>query len=369
MIQYIYQHELWPAFSWHTDRINPLLVNVRSRLGRILGRMEVLGFDLRNEAALGALTLEIIKSNEIEGDTLKTDEVRSSIARRLGLKIPGLVDSGRHVDGVVEMMLDATQKYDEPLTEDRLFGWHACMFPTGRSGMYKITVGGWRTGAMQVVSGGMGRENVHFEAPGPSALPQEMKLFLSWFNEISGIDPVVKAGIAHFWFVTVHPFEDGNGRIARAIADLQLARADGSPQRFYSMSAQIQKERNAYYDILETSQKASPDITRWLEWFLSCLQRALLATDDILATVLAKATFWHTHAQASLNARQNLMLNKMLDGFDGKVTAAKWGKITKCSHDTALRDIQQLITMNVLRKEEAGGRSTSYVIDHSSPHT
>ena len=327
-----------------------------------MGRMESLGFDLRSEAILDTLTLDITKSNEIEGELLNPQQVRSSLARRLGIEIAASIPSDRNVDGVVEMMLDATQKYKDPLTADRLFGWHSCMFPTGRSGMYKITVGNWRTDVMQVVSGGMGNEKVHFEAPAADTLEKEMQQFFDWFNSKTTIDPVLKAAVAHLWFVTVHPFEDGNGRIGRAILDMQLARADESHQRFYSLSAQIQKERNAYYDILELSQKGDMDITMWLEWFLKCLERALIATDDVLAAVLTKARFWELNRSTPLNARQTQMLNKMLDGFDGKVTAVKWGKIAKCSHDTALRDIQDLLDKKILAKEDAGGRSSSYTL-------
>ena len=364
MAEYIYQNYRWPDFHWDTERLSGILASVRNRQGRLVGRMESLGFNLRAEAILSTLTLDIIKSNEIEGEILNPEQVRSSLARRLGMEIAGLVPTDRHVDGVVEMMLDATQKFNVPLTEERLFGWHSCMFPTGRSGMYKINAGNWRKGPMYVVSGAMGREHIHYEAPGADQVEKEMNQFLKWFNEEMKIDPVLKAAIAHFWFVTIHPFEDGNGRIARAIADLQLARADESPQRFYSMSAQIQKERSTYYDILEATQKQTTDITNWLEWFLLCLDRSLTATDKILAAVLQKAKFWNLHAASGINPRQNLMLNKMLDGFDGKVTTAKWAKITKTSHDTALRDIQQLVDLEILVKENAGGRSSSYLLNH-----
>ncbi len=362
MNEYIYQNTNWPKFHWDSERLTSMLATVRNKQGRLMGRMESLGFDLKSEAILSTLTLDIIKSNEIEGAILNPQQVRSSLARRLGMEIGGLVPSDRNIDGVVEMMLDATQKYKDPLTGDRLFGWHTCMFPSGRSGMYKITVGNWRTDIMQVVSGGMGHEKIHFEAPAADTLEKEMKLFFDWFNSEMSFDPVLKAAIAHFWFVTIHPFEDGNGRIGRAILDMQLARADESHQRFYSMSAQIQKERNSYYDILELSQKGDLNITKWLEWFLQCLDRALNATDEILATVLTKAKFWELHAHSGFNTRQNLMLHKILDGFDGKTTTVKWAKIAKCSHDSALRDIQDLLDKEVLIKEDAGGRSTSYIL-------
>ncbi|KAB2879744.1 Fic family protein [bacterium] len=360
---YIHQRNDWPLFRWDSEKIAPLLALVRHKQGRILGRMESLGFGLRSEAVLQTLTLDILKSNEIEGELLNPEQVRSSIARRLGMDIAGLVPSDRHVEGVVEMMLDATQKFNAKLTKTRLFHWHASLFPTGRSGMAKITVGGWRTaekGPMQVVSGPMGREKVHFEAPEADLLTKEMAAFIAWFNSKETTDPVLKAAIAHFWFVTIHPFDDGNGRIARAIADLQLARADGNAQRFYSLSAQIQKERKSYYDILEQSQKGTLDITEWLGWFLHCLGRALDATEETLAAVMQKARFWEAHAATPINERQRLMLNRLLNGFTGKLTTSKWAKIAKCSTDTALRDITDLMEKGVLEKEEGGGRSTGY---------
>lgn len=360
MPTYIYQTADWPKFHWNIDKISTLLAAVRNKQGKLIGRMDSLGFGLKSEALLGTLTLDVLKSNEIEGEILNADQVRSSIARRLGMDIAGLVPADRHIEGVVEMMLDATQDYQEKLTEERLFGWHSCMFPSGRSGMYKISVGQWRSGVMQVVSGGMGREKVHFEAPPAENLKQEMKAFIEWFNGKMDIDPVLKAAIAHFWFVTIHPFDDGNGRIARAIADLQLARADESSQRFYSMSAQIQKERNSYYNVLEKLQKGTLDITEWLEWFLNCLDRSITASEELTGSVMNKTHFWETFSNAGLNARQNLMLNKLLDGFVGKLTTSKWAKIAKCSQDTALRDIQDLIDKDILVKEDSGGRSTSY---------
>jgi len=326
--------------------------------------MEALGFNLRREATLQTLTLEVLKSSEIEGELLNPDQVRSSIARRLGMDVAGLVPADRHVEGIVEMMVDATQNYKKDLTLTRFFDWHAAMFPTGRSGMQKIVVGKWRNNSnddpMQVVSGAIGRERVHFEAPSSERLKHEMKMFIDWFNRTTDIDPVLKAGIAHFWFVTIHPFDDGNGRIARAVADMQLARSDESSQRFYSMSAQIRKERNAYYDILEKAQKGTMDITAWLEWFMACLDRALRATEETLAGVMQRAKFWEIHASTAFNGRQKLMLTKVLDHFEGKLTTSKWAKMTKCSHDTALRDIQDLVDKRVLVKDEGGGRSTGY---------
>lgn len=366
MAIYIYQLPHWPRFVWDQEIISPLVAGIRSRQGRLLGRMEALGFQLKAEANLQTLTLDVLKSSEIEGELLDADQVRSSIARRLGMDIAGLVPSDRHVEGVVEMLLDATQKYQQPLAADRLYGWHSALFPSGRSGMHIIKVGAWRDNRkddpMQVVSGAMGKEKVHFEAPDADRLEEEMRQFINWFNEDKQMDPVIKAGIAHLWFVTVHPFDDGNGRIARAIADMQLARADESAQRFYSMSAQIRKERKEYYEILESTQKGSMNITNWLDWFLQCLDRALEASSETLASVLKKASFWEKHATNSLNQRQRLMLNKLLDGFQGKLNTSKWAKITKTSSDTALRDIQDLMAKGILEKEEGGGRSTSYVL-------
>ncbi|APF36744.1 cell filamentation protein Fic [Chelatococcus daeguensis] len=361
----IYIHELsdWPEFRWDQNRLAERLAAVRHRQGRLIGRMEALGFALRSEATLENLTQEVLKSSEIEGEILDREQVRSSIARRLGIDIGGLTAADRHVEGVVEMMLDATEKNSEPLTEERLFGWHAAMFPTGRSGMKRIKVGGWRddaSGPMQLVSGPIGRERVHYEAPPAPRLAAEMKAFLDWFNGEAAIDPVLKAAVAHLWLVTVHPFDDGNGRIARAIADMALARSEGTAQRFYSMSAQIRQERNAYYDILEHTQKGDLDITPWLEWFLGCLDRAFDGAEHTLANVFNKARFWEKHAGAAFNDRQRDMLNRLLNGFEGKLTTSKWALIEKCSQDTALRDIDDLVARGILRKDPAGGRSTSY---------
>lgn len=359
---YIHEQKDWPNFYWNDTDLIDLLSQVRYLQGKLIGRMENLGFELQTEANLSTLTLDILKSNEIEGEIFKPEEVRSSLARRLGLEIAGLVPSDRDVDGVVEMMLDAIQKNEMPLTEDRLFGWHNAMFPGGRSGLYKIMVGEYRDdtlGAMQVVSGGMGREKVHFEAPAAVRIQTEMQQFLKWFNQDRGLDPVLKAGIAHFWFITIHPFDDGNGRIARALADMLLARADGISQRFYSMSAQIREERKAYYAILEKSQKKSLDITSWLEWFLTCLHDALKMSDGILSKVLKRHEFWIKNAATPLNFRQILVLQKLFDDFFGKLTTAKWAKMTKCSKDTALRDIQDLVEKGILKKEDEG-RNTNY---------
>lgn len=360
---YIHQKEDWPHFVWNTDELMRQLGEVRNLQGRLVGRMETMGFDLRNEAILGALTLDVLKSSEIEGELLSPDQVRSSIARKLGMDISGAVPSDRNVDGVVEMMVDANKHCFDPLTADRLFGWHNALFPAGYSGMYKITVANWRkdtTGPMQVVSGAMGKEKVHFEAPPAEKVPKEMEQFLKWFNQDATIDLVLKAAIAHLWFVTVHPFEDGNGRITRALTDLLLAQSDESTQRFYSLSAQIREDRKGYYQILEQTQQGGMDITPWLRWFLDCLLKALKATNQTLNTVLFKAEFWKTHAKTSMNERQVKVLNKLLDGFEGKMSSSKYAKIAKCSRDIAIRDINDLIKKNVLEKQSAGGRSTHY---------
>jgi Fic family protein len=358
---YVYQTKEWPNFTWDNEKLLTLLATVRHLQGRLLGQMENLGFRLKEEAVLSTLSLDVLKSTEIEGEILNKDQVRSSIARRLGLEVSGLVDSSRNVDGVVEMMLDATQNYMQPITTERLFGWHAALFPTGYSGTSKIEVGKYRSGDMQVVSGAMGKEKVHYEAPKANHIDTEMNRFLDWFNNTpSDIDPVLKAAIAHFWFVTIHPFDDGNGRIARAITDLQLSRSDGNSQRFYSMSNQILVERKKYYKALEKAQHGTNDITDWLVWFLSCLENALINSADVLNAVLTKARFWEKHTETPLNDRQRLMLNKLLDGFDGKLTSSKWAKITKCSQDTAIRDIQDLINKEILQKGAQGGRSTNY---------
>lgn len=364
MSVYIHQLPHWPRFVWDHERVTPLLAEVRNRQGRLLGRMEGLGFQLRAEANLQILTLDVLKSSEIEGELLNADQVRSSIARKLGMDIAGLIPSDSQVDGVVEMLMDATQQHQQPLSAERLFGWHAVLFPTGRSGIHKITVAAWRDNRndnpMQVVSGAMGKEKVHFQAPDADRLEEEMRHFLNWFNEDKFMDPVIKAAIAHLWFVTVHPFDDGNGRIARAISDLQLSRADQSSLRFYSMSAQIRKERKEYYDILERTQKGSMDITEWISWFLHCLDRAIEASNENLSAVLKKARFWDKHSSTILNTRQRFILNKLLDGFEGKLTSSKWATFTKTSPDTALRDIQDLINKRILVNEVGGGRSTSY---------
>ena len=362
---YIHERKEWPEFRWNEAALAGLLADVRHWQGRLLGRMEALGFPLREEATLQTLTQDVVKTSEIEGEKLDVQQVRSSLARRMGMDIGALPPIDRNVEGIVEVMLDATRKYAEPLTEERFYGWHAALFPTGRSGMRRITVGAWRrkqSGAMQVVSGPIGREKVHYEAPESDRLKKEMSRFIKWCNASSDLDPVIKAALAHFWFVTIHPFEDGNGRIARAIADLMLARSERTAQRFYSLSAQIQHERSAYYNVLEHCQKGSLDITKWLEWFLNCLKRAIAASEQTLESVLIKAGFWKAHAGESFNERQRKVINRLLDGFEGKLTSSKWAKLTKCSQDSALRDISDLLGRNILTKDEAGGRSTSYTL-------
>ncbi len=363
LISYIHTIPNWTDFIWNQQLVTTKLAEARNMQGRLLGKMLSLGFDLQNEAVLNTVTLDIVKSSEIEGEYLDAQQVRSSIARKLGIDITGAVESERHIDGIVEMMLDATQHYETALTDERLFGWHAALFPTGRSNMYTITVGDWREdtkGPMQVVSGGIGKEKVHFEAPSAERIASEMEKFLSWVENKNQIDQVLKAAIAHFWFVTIHPFDDGNGRISRAITDLILARSDKTNMRFYSMSAQIRIERKAYYEKLELVQKGNTDITEWLVWFLDCLINAINATEETLSRILNKSTFWKLNATTILNSRQQHIINRMLDGFEGKLTSSKWAKLTKCSQDTALRDIQDLIEKDVLQKEAGGGRSTNY---------
>jgi len=360
MAKYIYQHKNWPNFNWQEAEISAVFGEVRHLQGKTIGQMNTLGFATKEDATLTVLTLDVIKSSEIEGEKLDYAQVRSSIARRLGINIAGLVPANRSVEGIVEMMLDATQNYERPLTSKRLFGWHSALFPTGHSGMHKIEVGRYRTGEIQIVSGAMGKEKVHYEAVPANKLKEEMNKFLSWFNEKPSVDPVLKAAIAHFWFIIIHPFDDGNGRIARAISDLMLARADGTSERYYSMSSQILIERKQYYAILQKVQYSTGDITDWLNWFLHCLRNSLLATETTLQKILRKTGFWKIHQNTAFNQRQRLMLNKLFDGFDGKLKSSKWAKMAKCSPDTALRDIKDLIDKGILRQEKQGGRSTNY---------
>jgi Fic family protein len=366
---YIHELEEWPRFHWNWQKLAESLASIRHRQGILTGHMKALGFNLQQEAVLQTLTADVLKSSEIEGEKLDAEQVRSSIARRLGMDIGALKPADRDVEGVVEMMLDATRHYDQPLSSERLLAWHASLFPTGRSGMAKIRAGAWRddrTGPMQVVSGSIGKEHVHFEAPKADRLDAEMRKFLDWFETDASIEPVLKAGMAHLWFVTIHPFDDGNGRIARAIADLALARSENSTQRFYSMSAQIRQERNAYYDVLEETQKGTTDITLWMNWFLVCLGRAIDGAQTTLSAVLATARFWERVRGVPLNERQHLVLNRLLAGFEGKLTTSKYAKLTRCSQDSALRDILQLVERGILVRNPEGGRSTSYELSQTA---
>ncbi len=360
MTKYIYQYKAWPNFTWNETQISNILGKVRHLQGKIFGQMIRLGFSLKEETYLSTLTLDILKSSEIEGEFLNCEQVRSSIAQKLGIKTSGIIHVGRDVEGVVEMMLDATQNYDKSLTEERLFGWHASLFPTGYSGMYKIDIGCYRKGEMQVVSGPMGKEKIHFQAPNYNNIKKEMNALLEWINTENSIDLVIKSAIAHFWFIIIHPFDDGNGRIARAITDMLLARSEQSSLRFYSLSNQILLEKKNYYSVLQKVQHSSGNITEWLEWFLNCLYHSLQTTELTLQKVFAKADFWETHKDTEINHRQRKMLNKLLDGFEGKLKSSKWAKITKCSTDTALRDIKDLIDKGILKQEKAGGRNTNY---------
>lgn len=365
---YIWQQPEWPNWQIDMGSLAAPLASVRHAQGRLLGRMETLGFKLRDEAWLQTLTQDVIKTSEIEGELLDKAQVRSSLARRLGMDIGALAPVDRNVEGIVDVMLDATQRHAQPLTRERLFGWHGALFPTGRSGLHAINVAAWRTdadGPMQVISGPYGKEKVHYEAPPAARLDTEMEGFLRWFQQEETtlperIDPVVKAALAHLWFVTIHPFDDGNGRLARAIGDMALARSERTPQRFYSLSAQIQSERASYYAILEQTQRGGLDVTGWLAWFLACLERAIGGAEQTLESVLAKARFWERHAGSGMNERQTKLLNRLLDGFEGKLTTSKWAKIAQCSQDTAYRDIVALMELGALEKDDAGGRSTSY---------
>jgi Uncharacterized conserved protein len=363
MAKYIYQYENWTDFSWQNAVVSAALGEVRLLQGKILGQIHLLGFSSIEEKNLEMLTLDVLKSSEIEGEILNYEQVRSSIARRLGINTAGIVSSPRNVEGVVEMMLDATQNYKNPLLEERLSGWHAALFPTGYSGLHKIEVAQYRSEEMQVVSGAMGKERVHYEAVPAKNVKAEMDKFLSWLNDDNiVIDSVLKSAIAHFWFIIIHPFDDGNGRIARAISDRLLARSENSPERFYSLSNQIQQEKNNYYETLKTVQHSEGDITQWLVWFLNCLKRALLETEKSMQNILCKSEFWEKHKETPINERQRLMINKLFDDFFGKLTSSKWAKITKTSTDTALRDIKDLVEKGILRREEEGGRSANYTL-------
>ncbi|MBS0649385.1 MAG: Fic family protein [Verrucomicrobia bacterium] len=356
---YIHELKTWPHFSWDQEKIAKLLVDLRHLQGRLMGGMESIGFHWQDETLLQTLTQDVVKSSEIEGEILDQSLVRSSVARHLGMAV-GADPIDRNIEGVVEMVLDATQRYDQPLTEERLLSWHASLFPAGHSGLKKITVGNWRKGSVEVISGPLGKETVHLDGPAAQRVSDEMELFLAWFNEKNSVDPVLKAAISHLWFVTIHPFEDGNGRIGRAIADMMLARSEKSSRRFYSLSTQIQKERRQYYAILEQTQKGSLDITPWIEWFFGCLERAITSALGTLEMILKKAHFWDTLSEISLNERQRKIINRLLEGFEGNLTTSKWAKMTKCSQDTAYRDILDLVEKGILTKNPEGGRSTSY---------
>lgn len=362
---YVHQQPDWPDLHWQNDGLTDRLAAVRHDQGRLIARIENLGFSLRQEAAVETLTEEVVTSSEIEGELLDAGQVRSSVARHLGVDIGGLPSEDRSVEGIVELMSDATQKYAESLDADRLFGWHAALFPTGRSGLSRITAGAWRNdsaGPMQVRSGPVGRERVHFEAPAADRVAREMETFLAWFNAPSTTDGVLRAGLAHLWFVTIHPFDDGNGRIARAIADMALARSEDSPQRFYSMSAQIRQERSSYYRVLERTQRGTTDVSEWMNWFLECFGRAVNRADVSLGGVLRKARVWETVGSSSVNDRQRKVMNLLLGDFQGNLTTSKWATLTKCSQDTALRDIRELMDRGVLVRNPGGGRSASYAL-------
>jgi len=360
MAKYIYQYKNWPQFTWDESRISALLGEVRNLQGKIAGKMSFLGFSERDEASLISLTIDVVKSSEIEGEILNYDQVRSSIAKKLGLNIGGLKTIDRNVEGVVEMMVDATQNYQKQLSHDRLFGWNAALFPTGYSGMRKLEVGQYRTKEIQIVSGPIGKEKIHYEAIEPKKLVKEMNTFLDWINGNVNLDPVLKAAVAHFWFIIIHPFEDGNGRIARAVTDLLLSRAEGSPERFYSMSSQLMVQKKEYYAILQKVQHSDGDITDWLDWFFLCLKNALIQAENGMEKILNKSKFWKIHEGSVFNPRQRIIINKLLDGFDGKMRTSKWATLAKCSSDTALRDIKDLLDQGVFVQEDSGGRSTSY---------
>lgn len=360
MATYIYQQKNWTSFSWNEKAINVLFGEVRLIQGKIIGQMNTLGFSAKEETTLTSLTLDVVKSSEIEGELLNYAQVRSSIAKRLGINTAGLVPGSRHIEGVVEMMLDATQRFNFPLTKKRLFGWHAALFPTGYSGPYKINVGKYRTGEMQIVSGAMGKEKIHYKAVAYKMVKAEMDKFLDWFNNDNSLDPVMKAAIAHFWFIIIHPFDDGNGRIGRAITDMLLARSEGSGERYYSMSNQILSERKRYYEVLQKVQFSKGDITEWISWFLNCLKKAMLTTESNTQKIFRKSQFWKLHEHTTVNERQRKILNKLFDDFDGKLKTSKWAKITKTSSDTALRDIKDLIEKGILQQTDDGGRNASY---------
>jgi len=361
---WIHEYKDWTKFYWDIDSLSSKLSEVRYKQGLLLGKMSSLGFELKQEASLSILTNDVMKTSSIEGENLNTQEVRSSIARKLGMDIAGLIPSKRNVDGIVDILLDATQKYNEPLTKDRLFAWHSSLFPAGRSGMHKIIVADWRNdkkGAMQVISGVIGKQTVHFEAPSADRISEEMNVFLNWFESENKIDPILKAGIVHLWFITIHPFDDGNGRIARAITDMVLARAENISNRFYSLSSQIELDKNEYYNQLESQQRSISDITKWLLWFVECIEGSISNADEILSNVLLKAKIWDVINKNPVNERQRMVINRMVESnFEGFMNTSKYAKMTKCSNDTALRDIQNLKSRKIFIQNKSGGRSTSY---------
>ena len=362
---YIWQYPEWPSFTWNDSRLIALLSEVRNLEGKIQGMMGGLGFDVQSITALNVMTEDVLRSNEIEGVILNSDKVRSSIAKHLGIDTAGLPQPDRYTEGVVQIMMDAVTNCNKPLTPERLFNWHAALFPTGRSGMYPITVGAYRTGGepMQIVSGAMGKEKVHYEAPPSDVVPDMMTDFLRWINSDNTVtDPVLKAAVAHLWFVAIHPFDDGNGRLTRTITDIQLAKADGFHLRFYSMSAEILREKKTYYEILEHTTSNSTDITEWLEWFLNTMKSSILRAEETVKRVVSKSSFWQRHREIPMNERQVKMVNMLWDGFTGKLTSSKWAKITKTSQATALRDITDLIEKGILIAAADGGRSSNYLL-------
>lgn len=362
MEKFIYEYNDWNSFTWDEKTIQLLLGKVRLLQGKIIGQLETFGFTLKEETNFSNLTLDVIKSSEIEGENLNQEQVRSSIAKRLGVEYNDIVHVDRDVEGIVEIMLDATQNYNSELTHERILAWHASLFPTGRSGLEKINAGEYRNKEMQIVSGPLGREKVHYIAPKPMNVKKEMDTFLNWINEENNIDGVIKSAIAHFWFIIIHPFDDGNGRIARAISDMLLARSEDNSYRYYSLSNQILNEKKEYYRTLQYVQHSEKDITTWIEWFLKCLHTALENSNSLLCNIKKKYNFWELHKTKNLNSRQRLMLNKLLEGFEGKLRTSKWAKITKCSRDTALRDIKELVEYGILKQEKSGGRSTNYTL-------
>ena len=366
---YMHETDSWPIFTWDRTRTDPKLAAINKATGYLDGILSAIGFDVKERAAVEAYTHDIVASSEIEGLLINSDQVRSSIARRMGIKITGEVPYGHYVEGIVGMMLDAVQGYDKPLTNDRLFGWHCCLFPGGRSGYEEINVGKYRVGEMSVISGALDREKVHYRAPSPDRVQKEMDVFLKWFNDPSTPRDYIKSAVAHFWFVSIHPFDDGNGRIGRAIADMALSQADNSPRRYFSMSRQIGQEKNKYYDILERCQKGTTDLTAWIEWYLDCMLRAIKGAEEMLSSILDKAVFWQNHSQADINERQRTVLNIFLDEDKGKLTAKRWAKLAKVSPDTAVRDVQYLTEIGILVPEEGKVRNIAYGIKISDRKT